>query len=128
MKLAERRVFSQSFRPLYNEGMGLVEQAAVLNEQKARQQVAQRLEQDWRRVNTSIAKVTSAQAQLKAAERGAALAHQRYEAGVASQLDAISAERDLFAAEVNSISAGFELAAARASLKLSAGQTLTGAP
>ena len=28
IKLAERRVFSQSFKPLYNEGMGLVEQAA----------------------------------------------------------------------------------------------------
>lgn len=28
VKLAERRVFSQSFKPLYNEGMGLVEEAA----------------------------------------------------------------------------------------------------
>ena len=28
IKLAERRVFSQSFKPLYNEGMGLVEHAA----------------------------------------------------------------------------------------------------
>lgn len=28
VRLAERRVFSQSFKPLYNEGMGLVEEAA----------------------------------------------------------------------------------------------------
>lgn len=28
VSLAERRVFSDSFKPLYNEGMGLVEQAA----------------------------------------------------------------------------------------------------
>ncbi|MEO9336443.1 DUF1465 family protein [Mesorhizobium sp. SB112] len=28
VKLAERRIFSQSFKPLYNEGMSLVEQAA----------------------------------------------------------------------------------------------------
>jgi regulator of CtrA degradation len=28
IKLAERRVFSPSFKPLYNEGMGLVEKAA----------------------------------------------------------------------------------------------------
>lgn len=28
VRLAERRVFSQSFRPLYNEGMGLVEETA----------------------------------------------------------------------------------------------------
>ena len=29
IKLAERRVFSDSFKPLYNEGMGLVEQTAA---------------------------------------------------------------------------------------------------
>jgi regulator of CtrA degradation len=28
IKLAERRIFSQSFKPLYDEGMGLVEKAA----------------------------------------------------------------------------------------------------
>ncbi len=28
IRLAERRIFSDSFKPLYNEGMGLVEQAA----------------------------------------------------------------------------------------------------
>ncbi len=28
VKLAERRIFSQSFKPLYDEGMGLVEKAA----------------------------------------------------------------------------------------------------
>ena len=28
IKLAERRIFSDSFKPLYNEGMGLVEQTA----------------------------------------------------------------------------------------------------
>lgn len=28
VKLAERRIFTESFRPLYNEGMSLVEQAA----------------------------------------------------------------------------------------------------
>ncbi|MBN9242114.1 MAG: DUF1465 family protein [Mesorhizobium sp.] len=36
IKLAERRVFSQSFRPLYNEGMGLVEQAAEYLDGKGR--------------------------------------------------------------------------------------------
>jgi regulator of CtrA degradation len=29
IKLAERRVFSESFKPIYNEGMGLVEQTAA---------------------------------------------------------------------------------------------------
>src|SRR5215510_9631641 len=36
VKLAERRVFSQSFKPLYQEGMGLVEQAAEYLDGKGR--------------------------------------------------------------------------------------------
>lgn len=36
IKLAERRVFSSSFKPLYEEGMGLVEQAAEYLDGKGR--------------------------------------------------------------------------------------------
>ncbi len=36
IKLAERRVFSQSFKPLYDEGMGLVEQTAEYLDGKGR--------------------------------------------------------------------------------------------
>lgn len=36
IKLAERRVFSQSFKPLYNEGMRLVEEAAEYLDGKGR--------------------------------------------------------------------------------------------
>ena len=36
IKLAERRVFTQSFKPLYDEGMGLVEQAAEYLDGKGR--------------------------------------------------------------------------------------------
>ncbi|MBB6409286.1 DUF1465 family protein [Mesorhizobium sangaii] len=36
VKLAERRVFTQSFKPLYQEGMGLVEQAAEYLDGKGR--------------------------------------------------------------------------------------------
>ena len=36
IKLAERRIFSQSFKLLYNEGMGLVEQAAEYLDGKGR--------------------------------------------------------------------------------------------
>ena len=36
IKLAERRVFSHSFKPLYDEGMGLVEQAAEYLDGKGR--------------------------------------------------------------------------------------------
>ena len=37
VKLAERRVFSASFKPLYNEGMGLVEKAAEYLDGEGRQ-------------------------------------------------------------------------------------------
>lgn len=36
VRLAERRIFSQSFQPLYNEGMGLVEQAAEYLDSRGR--------------------------------------------------------------------------------------------
>lgn len=36
VRLAERRVFSQSFKPLYDEGMGLVEEAAEYLDGKGR--------------------------------------------------------------------------------------------
>ena len=36
VKLAERRIFSQSFKPLYNEGMSLVERAAEYLDGKGR--------------------------------------------------------------------------------------------
>ena len=39
IKLAERRVFSPSFKPLYDEGMGLVEQAAAYLDGQGRVEV-----------------------------------------------------------------------------------------
>ena len=38
VKLAEHRIFSQSFRPLYDEGMGLVEETAVYLDGEGRTQ------------------------------------------------------------------------------------------
>ena len=38
IRLAERRIFSSSFKPLYNEGMGLVEEAADYLDGDGRQQ------------------------------------------------------------------------------------------
>ena len=45
VRLAERRVFSNSFKPLYNEGMGLVEQAAEYLDGEGRAE-AKRLSRD----------------------------------------------------------------------------------
>lgn len=97
---------------------------AALNAEKALQSASDQLHSDWQRVHTAIVKVRSAKAQVTAAHRASALAHERYSAGVATQLDVIQAERDALVAEVNDIQALAELGNARASLRLSAGQEL----
>ncbi|MBL9039769.1 MAG: TolC family protein [Archangium sp.] len=77
---------------------------------------------DWQRIQASIIKVQATESQVEAAQRASALAKERYEAGVATQIDVIQSERDVFSAEVSQIQARAELASARASLRISAGQ------
>jgi outer membrane protein TolC len=97
----------------------LNQQNASLRAEKTLTDAREKLERDWRAVNTGIIKVTASRAQRDAAVEGAALAKERFAAGIASQLDDMTAQRDLFAAEVNVASAHFELALARMALKLS---------
>lgn len=102
-------------------------QTAQLNAEKAQLSAADQLHSDWQRVTAALTKVKASRAQVTAARRAQALAKERNAAGVATQLDVIQADRDLFSAEVNDITARLDLASARASLKLSAGLSL-GAP
>ncbi|MBL9038322.1 MAG: TolC family protein [Archangium sp.] len=102
---------------------GAQAQSAVLNAEKARQQARDQIHSDWQRVRAAITKVSAAKSQAEAARRAAALARERNAAGVATQLDVIQSDRDVFAAEVNDIQARFDLASARASLHVSAGLT-----
>lgn len=128
----------QNANTLYNAGIGfswrldavgiqgfrgqqLQSEIAALNADKARDAAVDQVHSDWQRVKASIEKVRAAAAQVTSARRGAALASERYRAGVATQLDVISADRDVFSAEVNDIQARFDLASARASLRISAG-------
>ncbi len=101
------------------------EQTAALQAEKVRQQVRDQLHGDWLNVGAAVKKVKAAQAQVEAARQAMGLANDRNGAGVATQLDVIQASRDLFSAEVNDIQARTELASARASLRLSAGQPLS---
>jgi outer membrane protein len=55
---------------------------------------------------------------LDASRRAAEDARARYEVGVASQLELVQAERDLFAAEVSRVQALADLAVARATLAI----------
>jgi multidrug efflux system outer membrane protein len=98
------------------------EETALIAAERARRQAADQLHSDWQKTKAALKKVQAARAQVVAARRAAGLAHERNLAGVATQLDVIQSERDLFAAELNDIQASAELASARALLAISAGE------
>ncbi|MBL8953893.1 MAG: TolC family protein [Myxococcaceae bacterium] len=100
------------------------ENIAVLGTERARLVARDQIHGDWQRLNAALHKLEAAKAQQQANERAAQVSRDRYAAGAATQLDVITAERDLLSAEVNQISARTELAAARLSLRISAGQPL----
>lgn len=108
-------------------GMGVQganENSAVLNVERVKLQARDQLHSDWQRLNAALAKVDAARVQVEAAQRAAQVAKDRYAVGAATQVDVIQAERDVFGAEVSQIQARAELATARASVRLSAGQSL----
>jgi outer membrane protein TolC len=74
--------------------------------------------QDFHQVSTSIDKARSARTQVRAAATAAGLARDRFEGGLATQLDVLQAAQDLFRAEVARIQADADLAYARAALRL----------
>ncbi|MFO0594432.1 MAG: TolC family protein [Myxococcaceae bacterium] len=101
---------------------------AVLNAERARRAAADQLHADWQNLEAALIKAKAAGAQVTAARRATELTAERNGAGVATQLDVIQAERDLFAAEVSQVEAAAELATARAQLNLSAGLPLEATP
>ncbi|MDP1823705.1 MAG: TolC family protein [Archangium sp.] len=103
------------------------QETALIAAERARRQAADQLHADWQKAKASVKKVSAARAQVAAARRASSLAHERNLAGVATQLDVIQSERDLFSAELGDIQASAELASARALLAISAGEPLQGA-
>lgn len=101
---------------------GAVERTAVIAAEKSRLQARDQVHSDWQRLNAAIQKIEAAKVQMQAADRAAQVARDRYAAGAATQIDVITAERDLFSAEVGMIQARTELGTARLSLRISAGQ------
>jgi outer membrane protein TolC len=100
------------------------EASARLQAEKARLAAGDQIHADWQKVRAAVTKVKAARAQVAAARRAQQLATERYQAGVATQLDTIQTDRDVFSAEVNDIQARGELAAARLALRISAGLPL----
>jgi outer membrane protein TolC len=96
------------------------EQIGLLGTDRARLVARDQIHTDWQRLQAALIKIDSAQSQVEASRRAAQVARDRYAAGVATQVDVITAERDVFGAEVNQIQARTELATARMSLLISA--------
>ena len=71
-------------------------------------------------MHASIEKSRSARAQVDAALTAADLARDRFGGGLATQLDVLQAEQELFRAQVARIQADADLAYARAALRLDA--------
>jgi outer membrane protein TolC len=94
--------------------------AARARLERARQQARLQIEDAWHRSHALAARARTAAAVLDASRRAAEDARARYEVGVASQLELVQAERDLFAAEVSRVQALADLAVARATLAIRA--------
>lgn len=100
------------------------ESIALIAAERARVVARDQIHNDWQRFNAALLKIDAAEAQVQAASRAAQVARDRYNAGAATQVDVIQAERDLFTSEFGLIQARFDLATARASLRISSGISL----
>ena len=104
-------------------------QQAVADGARARELRARLLARDgihrqWETVAASVARSRSARAGLEAANRASDSARDRYQAGAATQLELLQAQRDAFAADVSRIQADADLVNARAQLQLASGMSL----
>ena len=98
-------------------------EAAHVASERAEQTARDQIEDAYLRVDAYRARARAARAQAAASHHGSEVSRSKYEAGTATQLDVVQAERDALAADVQSIQATADLAYARALLRLSAGRT-----
>jgi outer membrane protein TolC len=98
---------------------------ARTREQATRQRARDQVHESWLRVQNGIAKSRSARAEAEASDAAVERARERYREGAGTELDLVQAERDAFSATVSRIQADADLAFARASLRLDAGQPLS---
>jgi len=92
--------------------------AARASEDQARQAAEDAVFRDWQQIRADIESARSARAQVSATKLAASLAEDRYESGVATQLDVLQARQDAFSADVARIQADADLAYARLALRL----------
>jgi outer membrane protein TolC len=97
---------------------------ARVREDAARQRALDQVDESWLRVHNGIVKSRAARAEALASRSAVARARERYQAGAATQLELVQAERDAFSADVARIQADADLSYARAALRLDAGRSL----
>jgi outer membrane protein TolC len=79
---------------------------------------------DWHQVTAAIERARAARTQVEAAGAAAELARERYEGGIATQLDVLQAQQEHFRADVGRIQADADVAYARAALRLDSGLSI----
>lgn len=94
---------------------------AHAQEDLAVQQAETRVFEQWHRVRSLRTRAAAAQGALEALQRADQDAHARYDAGAATQLEVITADRDLLQAQVAQIQAIADLGIARHTLRIRAG-------
>jgi outer membrane protein TolC len=97
---------------------------ALARADAAIRQVDDSIFNDWHQVNAAIERARAARTQVEAAAASVQLARDRYEGGVATQLDVLQAQQDLFRADVGRIQADADVAYARAALRLDSGLSI----
>lgn len=99
-------------------------EGARAREQRARLAARDAIHAAWLAVRTNVARSRSARVQAQVSARAADLALARYQAGDATQLDLLQAQRDAFAADAARIQADADLVNSRAQLRIAAGESL----
>ncbi|WP_242343005.1 TolC family protein [Anaeromyxobacter terrae] len=102
--------------------------AARAREERARLAARDDIHRAWMTVRTNIARSRSARVQAEVGTRAADLALERYQAGAATQLDLLQAQRDAFSADAARIQADADLVNSRAQLRVAAGESLLEPP
>lgn len=95
--------------------------------EKARRDVDDQIFEAHQRIAAGIVKSRSARAQVAAATTAADLAKERYQAGVATQIDVTQSQRDAFLASASQIQADADLTYWRMLLRIAAGRDVTAA-
>ncbi len=102
-----------------------VAQVQRVRTDKARRDVEDSIFEAHQRIAAGIVKSRSARAQVSAATTAANLAKERYQAGVATQIDVTQSQRDAFLASASQIQADTDLIYWRTLLRVAAGREVT---